>query len=70
MLLSRFDTKEDINAVSGILALDVQSDDTAQAVSDYINQINEKAGPEMALALMKEGKISLEEFNAMINNKG
>ncbi len=70
MLLSRFETKEEINAVSGILAMDVQSDDTAHAVSDYINQIKQKAGPEMALQLMKEGKISLEEFNKMINNKG
>lgn len=70
MLLSRFETKEEINTVSGILATDVQSDDTALAVSDYINQIKEKAGPQKALQLMKEGKITLEEFNRMINNKG
>lgn len=69
-LLSRFDTKEDVNAVSGILALDVQSDDNDRAVSDYINQIQEKAGTERALRLLQEGKLSLEEFNKMINNKG
>ena len=38
-LLSKFDTKEDVNTASGILALDVQSDDTDRAVSDYINQM-------------------------------
>jgi len=69
-LLSTFDTKEDINAVSGILALDLQSDDSDKAVNDYINQIKEKAGPERAMELLQEGKITLEEFNKMINNKG
>lgn len=69
-LINRFDNSDDINAVSGILALDVQSDDTDKAVSDYINQINEKAGPERALELLRENKITIEQFNAMINNKG
>ena len=69
-LLSKFDTKEDVNTASGILALDVQSDDTDRAVSDYINQIKQKGGTEKALRLLQEGAISLEEFNAMINNKG
>ena len=69
-LISKFEIKEDINEVSGILALDVQSDDTDRAVSDYINQIKQKGGTEKALRLLQEGAISLEEFNAMINNKG
>ncbi|MBE7051190.1 MAG: DNA primase [Ruminococcaceae bacterium] len=69
-LISKFEIKEDINTVSGILALDVQSDDTDRAVSDYINQIKQKGGTEKALRLLQEGAISLEEFNAMINNKG
>ncbi len=69
-LLSTFDTKEDINAVSGILALDLQSDDSDKAVNDYINQIKEKAGPERAMELLQKGEITLEEFNKMINNKG
>ena len=33
---------KEINEASGILALDVQSDDTDRAVSDYIKQIKEK----------------------------
>ena len=65
-----FDTKEEINAVSGILALDLQSDDSDKAVNDYINQIKEKAGPERAMELLQKGEITLEEFNKMINNKG
>lgn len=69
-LLSKFDSKEDINTVSGILALDVQSDDNDRAVSDYINQIKEKGSTEKALRLLQEGSISLEQFNEMIKNKG
>ncbi len=68
-LLSKFDTKEDVNTASGILALDVQSDDTDRAVSDYINQINQKAGTERAMRLLQEGAISLEEFNEIINKR-
>jgi len=69
-LLARFDTKEDINTVSGILALDVQSEDNDKAVSDYINQIKQKSDSERAVKLFEEGRISLEEFNKIINNKG
>ncbi len=69
-LLSRFNTKEDVNSVSGILALDVQSEDNDKAVSDYINQIKQKSYSENAIKLFEEGKISLEEFNNIINNKG
>ncbi len=70
MLLSEFDTKEDVNTVSGILALDVMSDDNDKAVSDYINQINQKSSSERAIRLLQEGKLSLQEFNDIINNKG
>ena len=69
-LMAKFDTNEEINEASGILALDVQSDDTDRAVSDYIKQIKEKSGVQRALELMQSGALSLEEFNAMINNKG
>lgn len=69
-LMAKFDTNEEINEASGILALDVQSDDTDRAVSDYIKQIKEKSGVQRALELLQSGAVSLEEFNAMINNKG
>lgn len=69
-LIAKFDTNDDINAVSGILALDIQSDDTDKAVRDYINQIKEKGGAEKALELLKENKITFEEFNEMIKNRG
>ena len=68
-LLSGFDTKEDINLVSGILALDVLSEDNDRAVADYINQIKQKSDNERAIKLFEEGKLSLEEFNNIINNK-
>lgn len=64
------DTEDDINEATSILALDAQSDDTDKAVSDYINQINQKSGPQRAMELLKQNKITLEEFNDIINNKG
>lgn len=69
-LMAKFNTNDEINAVSGILALDVQSDDTDKAVKDYIKQIKEKGGAEKAYELLKNNKITLEQFNEMIKNKG
>ena len=69
-LLNSFETEDDIQEACGILALDIQSEDNVKAVNDYINEINAKAGPEMALELLRQNKITLEEFNRIINNKG
>lgn len=69
-LLNSFDTEDDIQEACGILALDIQSEDNVKAVDDYINEINSKSGPERALELLRENKITLEQFNAIINNKG
>lgn len=69
-LLNSFDTEDDIQETCGILALDIQSEDNVKAVDDYINEINSKSGPERALELLRENKITLEQFNAIINNKG
>jgi len=69
-LIEEFESEEDINAVMGILALDIQSDDTELAVNDYIKQINENGAVQRAFRLFKENKITLEEFNSIINNKG
>ena len=69
-LLNSFETEDDVQEACGILALDIQSEDNAKAVNDYINEINAKAGPEMALELLRQNKITLEEFNEIINNKG
>ncbi len=69
-LLNEFESEEDINALTGILALDIQSDDTELAVNDYIKQINENGAVQRAFKLFKENKITLEEFNSIINNKG
>ncbi len=66
-LLSLFDNEDDIQTACTILAMDNQSDDIGKAVNDYISQINERSGPERALELLKENKITLEEFNNMIN---
>jgi len=69
-LIGILETEDDIKEAYGILALDIQSDDTVKAVTDYINQINDTAGPEKAYELLKAGKITLEEFNKMLSNKG
>ena len=69
-LLNSFETEDDIQEACGILALDIQSEDNVKAVDDYINEINAKAGPERALELLRQNKISLEQFNEIINNKG
>ena len=69
-LIGILETEDDIKEAYGILALDIQSDDTAKAVSDYITQIKDTAGPEKAYELLKQGKITLEEFNEMLSNKG
>lgn len=69
-LMNKLETEEDIQTVCGILALDIQSDDNRKAVKDYINEITGTAGLEKAYELLKENKISLEEFNKLINNKG
>ena len=69
-LISMLNTEDDINEATSILALDAQSEDTDKAVSDYINQINQKSGPQRAMELLKQNKITLEEFNDIINNKG
>ena len=69
-LLNSFDTEDDIQEACGILALDIQSEDNVKAVDDYINEINSKSGSERALELLRENKITLEQFNAIINNKG
>ncbi len=69
-LINMLETEDDIQSVCGILALDIQSDDNRKAVFDYINEINGNAGLEKAYELLKENKISLEEFNEIIKNKG
>lgn len=69
-LISILSTEDDIQEACGILALDIQSDDNRKAVEDYIGEIKGKAGPEKAMELLKNGKITLEEFNNIINNKG
>jgi len=69
-LIGKFDTEDDIKEAYGILALDIQSDDNKKAVNDYISEIKRKAGPEKAMELLKQNKITLEEFNNIINNKG
>ncbi len=66
-LLALFENEEDIQTACTILAMDNQSDDTRKAACDYIREINERSGPERALELLKENKITLEEFNNMIN---
>ncbi len=69
-LMSKLETEEDIQSACTILAMDIQSDDNRKAVNDYIHEINGNAGLEKAYELLKENKISLEEFNDIINNKG
>ncbi|MBQ6893875.1 MAG: DNA primase [Clostridia bacterium] len=69
-LINSFESEDDIQEACGILALDIQSDDSAKAVEDYINEINAKSGPERALELLRQNKITLEQFNEIINNKG
>ena len=65
-----FETEDEIQEVCGILALDIQSEDNIKAVGDYINEIKQKSGPERAMELLKQNKITFEEFNNIINNKG
>ena len=69
-LINSFETEDDIQEACGILALDIQSDDNVKAADDYINEINAKAGPERALELLRQNRITLEQFNDIINNKG
>lgn len=69
-LINMFETEDDIQTACGILAMDIQSDDNRKAVNDYINEINGNAGLEKAYELLKDKKISLEEFNEIIKNKG
>ncbi len=69
-LINSFESEDDIQEACGILALDIQSDDSVKAVDDYINEINTKSGPERALELLRQNKITLEQFNEIINNKG
>lgn len=66
-LLSLFDNEDDIQTACTILAMDNQSDDTRKAMRDYIAEIKDRSGPQKALELLKENKITLEEFNNMIN---
>ena len=69
-LINMLETEDDIQTACGILAMDIQSDDNRKAVNDYINEINGNAGLEKAYELLKDKKISLEEFNEIIKNKG
>lgn len=69
-LINSFETEDEIQEVCGILALDIQSEDNIKAVGDYINEIKQKSGPERAMELLKQNKITFEEFNNIINNKG
>lgn len=69
-LINSFETEDEIQEVCGILALDIQSEDNVKAVEDYINEIKQKSGPQRALELLQQNKITLEEFNNIINNKG
>lgn len=65
-VISLFETSEEINEVSGILALDIQIEDSEKAVIDYIKQINEKSTMQRAISMLNNNEITLEEFNEMI----